>query len=462
MSSKRAVPDDSAASPPKRARGGGVDNGAGGGFSPPADGPSFALGDFDALGFDLDHTLARYKLGAVSRLIFDGLVRFLVEHSPERYGGDGGISGAVYELRHGGRGLVFDRVRGNLLKLCAGRLVHLAFHGSRRLAEEEVARLYPGPVSLDNACQTSEEYWPLLSFFEMPAAQLMPMLVEHLDARFKPADDAARAALYRQLFEDLLCGFDHNFSEFGRGYYFPCFAEPDDDLEHHIGRYVRRRPELRAWLESVRDSGVRVFMVTNSRLDYATVLLNYIFGDDWRDLFCLSVVNGGKGRGFFRDPKRPLHRTDAETGADAPAELDPGAELEEGGVYAQGNYSLVHAHIRRLVGGGREPRIAYFGDHLGSDVHATDTYTPWVPCGVIEEAEQFGTGAGAGAMRDSDVTGSFFYCGGKDSFWFDHLKKHAALIVPDVAALAGSPIDRRYTCRRGTAACFGAWQPEKS
>ncbi len=44
-------------------------------------GQEFCLTDCDCLGWDLDHTLVRYKLGALSVLIFDIMNRYLYERA---------------------------------------------------------------------------------------------------------------------------------------------------------------------------------------------------------------------------------------------------------------------------------------------------------------------------------------------------------------------------------------------
>lgn len=49
--------------------------------------------------------------------------------------------------------------------------------------------------------------------------------------------------------------------------------------------------------------------VTNSKLDYTTLLLNHAFGEDWKSCFDIIVVHAQKGR-FFEE-KSPFKRTPA-------------------------------------------------------------------------------------------------------------------------------------------------------
>jgi hypothetical protein len=41
-------------------------------------------------------------------------------------------------------------------------------------------------------------------------------------------------------------------------------------------------------------TGVRLFLVTNSRLDYSKVLMSFSFGDDWDSLFDVTIVDAKK------------------------------------------------------------------------------------------------------------------------------------------------------------------------
>src|SRR5574340_95465 len=77
------------------------------------------LGDIKAVGFDMDHTLARYRAPEIDELAFKKAVRLLVR--------DRGYSPWLLDLGYDPafavRGLLLDGLRGNLLKLSRERQV---------------------------------------------------------------------------------------------------------------------------------------------------------------------------------------------------------------------------------------------------------------------------------------------------------------------------------------------------
>ncbi|HLP31283.1 MAG TPA: 5'-nucleotidase domain-containing protein, partial [Geothrix sp.] len=96
------------------------------------------MGEIKAIGFDMDHTLARYRSPEIDELAFKKAARLLVR---ER-----GYSPWLLELGYDPafavRGLVLDGLRGNLLKLNRERQVVRACHGSQPMPRPRMDAVY--------------------------------------------------------------------------------------------------------------------------------------------------------------------------------------------------------------------------------------------------------------------------------------------------------------------------------
>lgn len=76
---------------------------------------SLCIDDYDCIGFDLDHTLCRYNVGNLVRLVFELLADYLVTQK----GYDASIRKRSFEddLQWMTKGLTLDCERGNILRL---------------------------------------------------------------------------------------------------------------------------------------------------------------------------------------------------------------------------------------------------------------------------------------------------------------------------------------------------------
>jgi FMN phosphatase YigB (HAD superfamily) len=86
-----------------------------------------------------------------------------------------------------------------------------------------------------------------------------------------------------------------------------------DDVE----RLVRPLPSGTAPFEGLREAGKTLFVLTNSEADYATALLDRLFGPSWHTLFDTVVSDAGKP-GFYG---APAARLEASLGAGAPGRI---------------------------------------------------------------------------------------------------------------------------------------------
>lgn len=324
----------------------------------------FTLNGLQWLGFDLDHTLARYKLKPAGELIFNSLVKFLVRHKAF----PASVADFVHDPNFITKGVVCDIETGSFITVDADKRVsgRRLFHGTREQvfsveAADDVhpavltPHIYPGPISEFDPLATdspgqSERYFSFSTYFDISAGHLYALLVDlrdrlaalpadspeleahaplhasEIDAQERAEADInphwyhheqldnrallpvgapvpapltpeqKRAAAhtwaqksYKELWKDMIQGFRHNFGECNRGYYFPEFFR-------RPSKFLYKRPDLKDWLWRMRHLyGKKIWLLTNSRHQYAHALLQYMFDTpDWAHWFDLSVVWGRK------------------------------------------------------------------------------------------------------------------------------------------------------------------------
>ncbi|CAF4619059.1 unnamed protein product, partial [Rotaria sp. Silwood2] len=86
---------------------------------------TFSLSSCDWIGFDLDHTLIRYRLLELHTLIYQLLCQYLVD----TYEYNSHLLEIPYDNYFGVKALIYDSLYGNLIQLDSNGLVHTALHG---------------------------------------------------------------------------------------------------------------------------------------------------------------------------------------------------------------------------------------------------------------------------------------------------------------------------------------------
>ena len=313
----------------------------------------------EAIGFDMDYTLLRYKAPALEQKQFDMTLARLVTALgyPE-------VLGHVhYEPAFGMRGLVVDKARGNLVKMDRYGFVGRAWHGRRAVPDEECRRLYLNERLRIRAPQFA---W-LDTLFALPEACLYAGIVEQMDALGLRVD-------YGKLYDDIRESIDT--------------IHRDDSLKREIRKeldtFVERDPELGPTLHRLRSGGKRLFLLTNSAWDYTQRVMSYLLDGQlpeyasWRSYFDVVIVSAAKPA-FFSET-RPL----LELAVDGTASTVVGeaTALERGKVYQGGHL----AAFERLSGYGGDS-VLYVGDHIYGDILKSKKSSLWRTCLVVEELE---------------------------------------------------------------------------
>ena len=312
----------------------------------------------EVVGFDMDYTLAVYQLLHLEELAF--------ELTLERMVRDRGWPDRLRQLRYDAefviRGLVIDKLTGNIFKMDRHNHVGRAYHGLVPVPREDRYRTYRDErVSL-----SSPRFAWIDTLFSLPEAALFAQIIQMEETPEHRLD-------YDRLFTDVRESMDQ--------------IHADETLKTRVkadlARFILRDPELGPALHKLRSAGKRLFLLTNSHLDYTEAVMRHVLDGvlpeypSWRNYFDAVITAAGKPS-FF-------------AGSAPFTELDPSGAVvagevrlfERGRTYAGGN----RADLERLLSAGGD-RVLYVGDHIYGDILRSKKSSQWRTCLVIEELER--------------------------------------------------------------------------
>lgn len=304
------------------------------------------MGEIRAVGFDMDHTLARYRAPEIDELAFKKAARLLVR--------DHGYSPWLLEMDYDPafavRGLVLDGLRGNLLKLNRERQVVRACHGSRPLSRAQVDAIY-GRRRLATA---AKGFRSIDTLFEIPESHLYAQMVDGFDRGLLKAEN------YLQLFRDVRWAVDTAHRN----------GEMKAEILEHRRFFIPPDPRLALALDRLKLGGKKLFLLTNSEWSFTDGVLGHLLdGQDearprWTDYFDLVVVSSRKPAFFLETPE--------------PLALEGRPRCYTGG----------HAAWLESVLGAEGEQILYVGDHIYGDVLRSKKNASWRTLLLVPELER--------------------------------------------------------------------------
>ncbi len=311
------------------------------------------------IGLDMDHTLVRYKTENFEQLAYASMCQKLVNDLsyPKQ------IANLKFNFNRAIRGLVIDKVRGNILKLSRHAAIRESYHGTRPINFSEQKKIYKSTyIDLSDP-----DYDPVDTSFSYSFATLFAQLVDL-------KDDELRDSLpdYGQIAADLIFVLDAAHRD---GTIKNQVAE---DLDH----YIIKDPELVEGLERYKKHGKKIFVVTNSEYHYTKLLMDYAIqpflkdSSSWSELFEFVVTLASKPR-FFTD-RLPFLKITSDEGTMINAN-----GIETGGIYQGGCADIITKNLKLSP-----EEILYIGDHIYGDIVRLKKDCAWRTALVVEEIEE--------------------------------------------------------------------------
>jgi HAD superfamily 5'-nucleotidase-like hydrolase len=321
------------------------------------------LDQIDAIGFDMDYTLAIYRQEAMDQLSVECTAKNLVARGyPES------LLSMPYATRFPIRGLLVDMKLGNIIKTDRYRYAKTAYHGTYELSSDERKKLYQGK----RIRPSKERYYSVDTLYALSEVTVFAAVVDAL------GKGKARGALdYPKLFQDVRDSIDE--------------AHRDGSLKsiiaNELPRYIERDAELPATLHKLRSAGKRLFLLTNSEPPYTEKVMRYLLEGDherteyksWRSFFDVVISEARKPRFFMeQEPFTAVEEpSNGQSNGNGRSKLTP--EPRER-MYLGGN----HIELERMLGVASD-RILYVGDHIFGDVLRAKKESSWRTLMIIQE-----------------------------------------------------------------------------
>ena len=395
--------------------------------------------DFDAFGFDMDHTLLEYNLEQQMETVYQGVQEYLAQNCD--------ISKDIFcpypDIKHMFfRGVILDVDRGYVLQADKTGVITHAFHGLTALAKETRTALYgEGPWSewdkvFNEQIQgnypdpdmhidehTSGIYYIIETEFGTPGAGVFACLVESVKnskiGNMKEQyiifyRDLARA--YSQLYRNTLDGQNSFFTL--------CLKNSD--------KFVRKiAKETIDSLKALKAKGKCVFLLTTSRYEYANSVMRLVYGEGWRELFTV-VLAGARKPKYFKLSGQKLYKLSPADGE--MVEVDA---IESGGLYLHGGIEHLTKFLEKLFQK-ENPSVLYIGDSLVSDVYWAGRVSNWKCACVIENLPSLlkeKTEDAATTPNQFTPNSNLITPNGTCAYWYDRVLSHSYLLANNVASI---------------------------
>ena len=325
------------------------------------------LATIQSIGFDMDHTLALYHRHEIDALLIRLAASILEKEM--------GYSPALLPFKASPstmvRGLVVDKLTGNVLKIDEYNYVERAFHGLKRCSRKSKKQTYTNQ-RIDLA---DNRFHSVDTFFVLPEVYLYCYLIGKLEDR--DLANTGGSPDYTNLFNDVrsavdMAHLDHNMKE-------AVCRDP--------GKYVQVDDELFAALASFKRGGKKLFLLTNSSRSYMNVIMNHLIStsttrattsaESWQDYFDLVVVEAHKPA-FFQKKTAMRALVDPTITGDTRTHY-----IEKCTLYTGGSVRSLEKFL-----GVEGERILYFGDHTFGDILKSKKKCGWRTAMVVPELEE--------------------------------------------------------------------------
>jgi HAD superfamily 5'-nucleotidase-like hydrolase len=325
------------------------------------------LDRIEMVGFDMDYTLALYNQAKIEELSMRATLHKLV--TTKGYPDE--IRTLAYDPMLAIRGLVVDRMHGNIFKPDRYGFPGRARHGLTTIDRAKMAELY----QRERMRLSNRRYAWIDSLFALPEAVLYGCLVDYFDRTERPDRPT-----YEPLWEHIRECID--------------LAHRDGSIKaivsEQLAEYVIRDPGLAETLHKFRSSGKRLFLLTNSAWDYTSQVMSYLLDGaltayrssypSWRSYFDVIVVSAGKPE-FFTE-EHPFVELDAADGQPMPRGRALDGPFARGRIYSGGNIREFQERARASG-----DKVLFVGDHIYGDMLRSRKSSNWRTAMILQELE---------------------------------------------------------------------------
>ncbi|KAI4460208.1 nucleotidase domain-containing [Holotrichia oblita] len=277
------------------------------------------------------------------------------------------------------RGLWFDAVYGNLLKVDAYGNILVCVHGFEFLKHSQVYELYPNKfLKLDES-----RVYVLNTLFNLPETYLLACLVDFFSnsPQYAKTLNGVKCGelfmSFKSIFQDVRSAVD----------WVHLHGDLKKKTVENLQQYVRKDERLPMFLARLRESGAKTFLLTNSDYNFTDHIMTYLFDfphgakpedphRNWKTYFDTIVVDARKP--LFFGEGTILRQVDTATGV-----LRVGIHtgpLQREQVYSGGSCDV----FTELIGA-KGKDVLYVGDHIFGDILRSKKISGWRTFLIIPE-----------------------------------------------------------------------------
>ncbi|XP_058830579.1 cytosolic purine 5'-nucleotidase isoform X2 [Topomyia yanbarensis] len=340
---------------------------------------SLHLENIKFYGFDMDYTIAEYKSPQYEQLGFH-----LVKERLVNLGYPVEIQQFEYDPSFPVRGLWFDSLYGNLLKVDSYGNILVCVHGFEFLKHSQVYELYPNKfLQLDES-----RVYVLNTLFNLPETYLLACMVDFFTNSPQYAEQVDKTGVkygelfmsFKSIFQDVRGAVD----------WVHLYGDLKKKTLENLDEYVKKDERLPMVLSRIRESGAKIFLLTNSDYNFTNRIMTFLFDfphgakpedphRDWKTYFDTIVVDARKP--LFFGEGTILRQVDSTTGA-----LRVGTHM--GPLQANQVYSGGSCDVFTKLIGAKGKDVLYVGDHIFGDILKSKKIRGWRTFLIIPELVQ--------------------------------------------------------------------------
>ena len=315
------------------------------------------MNQIKTIGFDMDHTIIRYKSKAFGSLSHKKAIEVLI--SERNYPED--LRHLDFDEKRAIQGLVIDTVCGNLLKISRYGEVKKAYHGETPLDTYSMQKMYRNRV----VHLYEERFSSLDTSFSISQGVLYGQLIE-LRKR------GVICQSFSKIHQDLAYAIDLTHIN----------GNIKNIVKENIQDFIYQDSELASHLEYYKSSGKTLIIITNSDYPYCKLLMDYAIKpflkkySCWSKLFDITITFSRKPH--FFTTSSPMLKINPENGTMSNHFGPILNGIYQGGSAGQLQQSLGHANHE----------ILYLGDHIYGDVVSLKKNFHWRTALVLEPLKE--------------------------------------------------------------------------